>query len=90
VGENPNINCLEEWQCPKCKSYGPFWISATVRAFVLMSDDGTLESQTAETDWEEESYARCSECDHPATVEYFTSPRTVLDDIVEATGPPQA
>lgn len=81
---NPNDNCLEGWQCHKCKSYGPFWISATVSAWVMMSDEGTIESTTESTDWEEDSYARCVQCSHAATVEYFTSDRTILDDIVEA------
>lgn len=82
---SPGTNCLEGWQCHKCKSYGPFWISAVIQAMVLMSDEGTLEEDRENTDWEEDSYARCAACSHAATVEYFTSDRTVLDDIVEAT-----
>jgi len=81
---NPNDNCLEGWQCHKCKSYGPFYISAVSRVLVLMSDEGTVESRTEDTDWEDDYYARCVECNHAATVEYFTEDRTVLDDIVEA------
>ena len=81
---NPNTNCLDGWQCHKCKSYGPFYISAVIRAFVLMSDEGTENTNVEETDWHEGSYARCAGCQHVATVEYFTEDRTVLDDIVEA------
>jgi hypothetical protein len=48
-----------------------------------MSDDGTLDSREEDTEWCEESYARCASCHFSATVAYFTTPRTVLDDIAD-------
>lgn len=84
MSENPNINCLAGWQCHKCGSYGPFRISASVRCVVLMTDDGTLEEDVSETEWSDHSWAECGECHYEATAGYFSNPRTVLDDIVEA------
>ena len=66
--KNPNTNCLEGMQCPKCKSYGPFIIAAETQ--VLVSDDGTEEAG-GDTNWEDTSYCRCQECDRDGQVKDF-------------------
>jgi len=38
--ESPNTNCIEGWQCPECKSWGPFVVQATV--WVQVHNDGTV------------------------------------------------
>jgi len=70
--KNPNVNCLEGWKCPKCESFGPFKINATINATVTMHDDGVHDQDNSETSWEAESYTECCECGHEATVKCFT------------------
>jgi hypothetical protein len=66
--KNPNENCLMGFQCPECKSYGPFHILVTT--MVLMSDEGTEESG-GDQEWDKDSYCACANCDHNGTVRDF-------------------
>ncbi len=63
---NPNENCLEGMRCPNpdCGSYGPFQIRA--EASFTVADDGTDDYEDVE--WSDESWCRCIECQHCATV----------------------
>lgn len=72
--ESPNTNCLAGLRCPECGSYGPFWINVTIHAEVLMCDDGTEDTKTQNTDWDDESDFRCSECRHTGTGKDFQEP----------------
>lgn len=63
----PNTNCLAGMQCPKCKSLGPFSISAT--ALFTMNNDGTDNFGSVEYDGE--SYCQCTQCDHDGIVHNF-------------------
>jgi len=66
-----NTNCLEGFKCPKCGSEGPFWIQATIYAFVLMDDEGTLEERETETTWDKDSFFRCGECGYEGEAKDF-------------------
>lgn len=57
---NPNVNCLQGKRCPKCGSYGPFEVSASVR--VLLYDSGTQDSPYGTTEFDDEAPARCCGC----------------------------
>lgn len=65
--ENPNTNCLAGMQCPECKSYGPFRISAT--SLFVMYDNGSDDYHDVEYD--DGSYCDCPECDHAGIVHDF-------------------
>jgi hypothetical protein len=65
---NPNDNCLAGMRCPKCGSYGPFEIEATV-PFVV-TDDGA-EPKDANVPWDYRSPCSCS-CGHHDNVGGFT------------------
>lgn len=79
----PNTNCLEGWKCSKCGHEDEFAIGAVVYATVYVTDDGVVNAREHDTVWTEESWAKCCGCGHAATVEFFTSGRTVLDEIAE-------
>lgn len=66
---NPNKNCLKGMRCPECGSYGPFLIEAKVT--ILIYDDGTEDDGT-DTEWEDDSYCHCPECNHAGDVKEFT------------------
>lgn len=65
--ENPNVNCLAGFRCPKCGSYGPFQIAAT--CWVDVTDAGT--GDPTEFEWDEDSPCVCSECKHSSNVGGF-------------------
>lgn len=65
---NPNSNCLEGMQCVNCKSYGPFRIEITT--VMIVHDDGVGES-VSDTEWNDESFCQCSECDNAGPVSTF-------------------
>lgn len=68
--ENPNENCLDGFKCPKCGSFGPFRIRATVSGETLVSDDGT-EGVEGDVEWADTSSCRCVDCGHAGTVREF-------------------
>lgn len=61
---NPNVNCLEGWQCPNCGSYGPFNVAC--ETIVRLWDDGS--DQVGDLDFDEDSWAGCVACGHDGTV----------------------
>jgi len=63
-----NTNCLKGFQCPKCKSFGPFRIEVTTT--ILMYDDGSDYDHDG-LEWEEDSYCECNECDFHGMVKDF-------------------
>lgn len=65
--KNPNKNCLEGMQCPKCKRYGPFRIA--VSCVVTVRDNGTDDDGAPE--WDSGSYCECPSCDHDGIVSDF-------------------
>ena len=76
MSANPNINCLEGMQCPKCGSFGPFEIAALLT--VRVTDDGS-EVPPQDHDWHDDSPAVCVACLFTARVAHFTT-----DGLVEA------
>lgn len=62
-------NCLEGFECPKCGSREPFYITVTCSMEVY--DDGTENYSYVE--WSDESGCVCRECEHSATVAHFTN-----------------
>ena len=66
---NPNENNLVSFQCPECRSYGPFRIEITTT--VLMDDEyGTIDEGSHRA-WDEDSDCRCDKCDFDGTVKDF-------------------
>lgn len=63
-------NCLAGWRCPRCKSYGPF--AVTIKATVIMDDDGF--DVEGDTEFEDDSFARCENCELAGTVKDFKDP----------------
>lgn len=63
-----NINCLEGFECPKCKADGPFKI--TIQHVVFMHDDGTDIDQDSDCSAEFGNYdpCECPKCGHHCTV----------------------
>jgi len=68
-----NDNCLAGMACPnpECKSAGPFRIEISV--LVTVGDDGFDYSDAGDSDWTDESWCACVECDHAATVGDFST-----------------
>lgn len=73
-------NCLKGWKCPKCGNVESFYIDVTIRARVLMTDDGTLEEDQLETMWEPENDVECGECGYQATVADFTKVQETVEE----------
>lgn len=69
---NPNVNCLEGMRCPKCNSFGPFTIAATV--LVDVTDEGT-EDCGGDYEWNTDAACVCKGCDHTGTIATFTEAR---------------
>jgi hypothetical protein len=63
-----NTNCLAGFECPKCKSDGPFRI--TVQHIVLMYDDGTDidEAPDCSAEFGNHDPCECPKCGHHCTV----------------------
>jgi len=64
-----NTNCLEGVRCPECGAEHEFRIKAEV--LVLVRDNGT-QDDGAGYEWDNNSYARCTECQHEATFREFS------------------
>lgn len=77
---NPNNNCLEDWKCPRCGSFGPF--AVVVEAVCDVSDDGTEDFRNVE--WDGNNIAYCSGygCSFSGEVRHFTN--TGEDDATDA------
>jgi hypothetical protein len=66
-----NTNCLEGMKCPQCGSLEPFRIETTT--VMAWTDEG--EAESANLEWEDDSYCECLECDYQGLVADFrTSP----------------
>lgn len=57
---NPNVNCLDGKQCPKCGSFGPIEVMVSTR--VLLYDDGSDYAQDGAIEYDNESPATCPDC----------------------------
>lgn len=79
--KNPNENCLKDFRCPKCDSFGPFNIA--VICTMEIRDDGSEEYDGVE--WKDGSFCQCKECAFMAKVKDFTR----LDRDKEKKGDPQ-
>ena len=53
-----NTNCLSNIKCPACGNEDEFRIRATTLA--LVTDDGVEDH--ADMEWDEDSYAECTQC----------------------------
>lgn len=56
--ENPNVNCLAGKKCPKCGSYGPFYVNGSTT--FKLHDDGTESHDDVE--FAGGNFARCAGC----------------------------
>ena len=65
-----NSNCLEGMACPKCKSEEPFRIE--MKSMIKIYDEGTDHHE--DTEWDENSYCECCECDYHGKVKDFQIP----------------
>lgn len=68
--ENPNTNCLEGKRCPKCKSYGPFRIQATV--WLDINDEGSS-ADDDDHEYDDDSMAHCPKCNHYEEFGHFNA-----------------
>lgn len=59
---NPNVNCLDGKRCPRCGSYGPFEVVASMR--VLLSDNGTDDADDGSVEYDDDAPAMCYECQY--------------------------
>lgn len=66
-----NENCLKDIKCPKCGHEEQFRIA--VEKVVLVTDDGT-EDLPGDTEWGENSFIECTNCEATGTVGEFTQP----------------
>jgi hypothetical protein len=78
-----NTNCLEGWKCSRCGHEDSFHVAAVIHATVYLTDDGVVDQDDHDTEWNDDGWAKCCGCGHMATVGFFTSGRTVLDEIAE-------
>ena len=67
---NGNENCLEGWECPRCKKADHFKVEAVRRLIVDLYDDGT-DDRGGDTEWGNESYCECGSCGFSGTVNDF-------------------
>ena len=65
---NPNDNVLDGFKCPKCGTYGPFWIRC-LRDY-LFCDEGSID-ETGDFEWDDDTHCRCSECDFEGAIKDF-------------------
>ncbi len=70
-----NTNCLAGTMCPKCFSDGPFQIQAT--SVFTVTDDGTG-IEHGDVEWQDDSYCRCSACNHQGKLKDFQDPRVFI------------
>jgi hypothetical protein len=64
---NPNTNCLEDIECPRCANTSRFTIEALVAADV--QDDGA--EFVGDAYWDDESRIACHECEHTGKLGEF-------------------
>lgn len=69
LNANPNSNCLEGKRCPKCGSYGPFEVVASMR--ILLSDSGTDETEDSAAEFDGDARTTCCVCSHAAKFSDF-------------------
>jgi hypothetical protein len=62
-----NTNCLENIKCPSCGNEESFRIAA--KTIVTVNDDGVVDH--ADMEWDEDSYADCTECYRHGTLNDF-------------------
>jgi hypothetical protein len=63
----PNTNCLEDMECPCCKSEGPYKIA--VETIAEVHDSGIEDS--GDNHWDGDSYCECMECLFHGTAKDF-------------------
>jgi hypothetical protein len=59
-GVNPNVNCLDGKQCPKCGSYGPFEVVVSMR--IMLYDGGSGDAEDGAIEYDEDTPAMCYSC----------------------------
>lgn len=74
-----NDNCLNNIACPECGSRDRFRIE--MKSIFTLRDDGT--DGYEDTDWGQNAYCQCGECQHEGKVRDFTFSR--LDDLLRPT-----
>lgn len=63
-----NTNCLEGWKCPNCGNEDRFEVEAIT--WVNLTDDGS--EPIGDTEFSQDSLAKCPECETAGTVATFT------------------
>ena len=69
-GLKTNNNCLTDIACPKCGNREHFRIQ--VKTICTLMDDGVDEHE--DTEWGNQSFCQCKECDEAGTVKNFKFP----------------
>jgi hypothetical protein len=54
--------------CPQCSEGTDLYISATMNVQAHLFPDGTDNDGGGDTEWDDASYARCTQCDWAGTV----------------------
>ncbi len=60
--DKKNNNCLEGIECPHCGSQGPFRVSVIVYGRALITDDGVVEMDREQTEFQDDTDWFCSAC----------------------------
>jgi hypothetical protein len=77
-----NTNILEGWICPNCGNERKFEVEA--QTWATLTDDG---GEASDLDYDDDSAAKCYECDHAGTVKDFRRPLTQRRVLVAVTIP---
>jgi len=67
MSENPNVNCLEGFQCPECGYYESFAI--TINGSMLFHDDGGWDIENIS--YKDDSVCVCQDCNFCGQVVNF-------------------
>ena len=74
----PNDNCLTNIACPECGNRDQFRIE--MKSVFTLRDDGTYGYE--DTDWGQNDYCQCGECQHEGKVRDFTF--AGLDELLQS------
>jgi hypothetical protein len=77
-----NSNVLEGYECPKCKSQGPFRVGITVHGVAYVCDDGWEELRSEETEFHLGRPARCLDCCHEGLFSAFAAAGATRDGLL--------
>jgi hypothetical protein len=79
----PNDNCLTDIACPECGNRDQFRIE--MKSIFALRDAGT--DGYEDTDWGQNAYCQCCECQHEGKVRDFTF--AGLDELLQSVNEPK-